>query len=258
MYKVDKSWFGFLSRPEIESQIYSHLLCTWWYKKSRSGFQSFLWRPGMWIMATGFWNCNMVRNSCLSANSKVKQCAMERALIVTWAFRVPTIYGMPQNCLSRTLYTQQVWDVSHCHLATAKLNPQFEKTKNNHLRLLDMPWLYLCPLDFTKLNTALCTILHSCASVLQWTTHIHVLLHNQNKPIFMLFCKENNSNLVPRRYNNYFPIATYYNIFFFKTKTSIDIWPNLAIQPHECWVGLCFDSREVQWGCLIFCLVHIF
>jgi hypothetical protein len=50
MYKVDKSWFGFLSRPEIESQIYSHLLCTWWYK-SRSGFQSFLWRPAMWIMA---------------------------------------------------------------------------------------------------------------------------------------------------------------------------------------------------------------
>jgi hypothetical protein len=32
MYKVDKSWFGFLSRPEIESRIYSHLLWTWWYE----------------------------------------------------------------------------------------------------------------------------------------------------------------------------------------------------------------------------------
>ncbi len=85
MYKVDKSWFGFLSRLEIESQIYSHLLCTWWCK-SRSGFQSFLWIPGMWIMATGFWSCNLVRNSCLSANGKVKRCAMKRALIVTWAF----------------------------------------------------------------------------------------------------------------------------------------------------------------------------
>jgi len=133
MYKVDKSWFGFLSRPEIESQHYSHLLCTWWYK-SRCGFQSFLWRPAMWIMATGFWNSNMVQNSCLSASSKVKRCAMKRALIVTWAFRVPSIYGMPKNCLSRTQYTQQVWDASHCRLATAKLNPQFEKTKN-HIRL---------------------------------------------------------------------------------------------------------------------------
>lgn len=143
----------------------------------------------MWIMATGFWNCNMVRNSCLSANSKVKWCAMKRALIVTWAFLVPTVYGMPQNCLSRTLYTQQVWDVSHCQLAAAKLNPQFEKTKNNYLRLSDTPWLYLCPLNFTKVNTALCTILHSCASVLQRTTHIHVLPHNQKNQYLCYFVR---------------------------------------------------------------------
>jgi hypothetical protein len=137
MYKVDKSWFGFLSRPEIESQIYSHLLCTWWCK-SRSGFQSFLWRPAMWIMATGFWNCNMVRNSCLSGDGKVKWCAMKTALIVNMGIdsECQPSMGCPQNCLSRTLYPQQVCDASHCRLATtAKLNPQFEKTKNNHVRL---------------------------------------------------------------------------------------------------------------------------
>jgi hypothetical protein len=124
---------------------------------SRSGFQSFLWRPGMWIMATGFWNCNMVRNSCSSANSQVKRCAMKRALILTWAFQVPTIYGMPQIYLLRTLYTQQVWDVSHCQLATAKLNPQFEKIKNNHISISSF-WhamAILMPFEFHRSQHAI-------------------------------------------------------------------------------------------------------
>jgi hypothetical protein len=106
MYKkVDKSWFGFLSRPEIESQIYSHLLCTWWwYKKSRSGFQSFLWRPGMWIMATGFCNCNMVRNSCLSANGKVKRCAMKRSNSNMGITSATRLWDAPKLSLKDPIY----------------------------------------------------------------------------------------------------------------------------------------------------------
>jgi len=54
----------------------------------------------------------------------------------------------------------------------------------------DMRRLYLCPLNFTKINTTLCTILHSCASVLQ-RTHIHVLLHNQKNQYLCYFARKN-------------------------------------------------------------------